>query len=98
MGHLNKKIVSVQNTLFEIKSVTKFLIAIAVKGDNREFRSNNSQFPEVSVCDGNSTLVKRLVEFIPLEEFGGHVGENKAWGAGYQVGIGFPVNHSLERD
>lgn len=98
MSHFNKDIISIQNTLFQIQSIFKLLQSIAIESDDSQFRPNDSQFPEVSVCDGNSTLVERFVEFIPLEVFGGHVREDKTWCTGDQVGIGFPVDHSLERD
>lgn len=98
MSHLHKNIVCIQNTLFQVQTIFKLLKSISVEGDDRQLRTNNSQFPEVAVGDGDSTLVERFVEFVPLEVFGGHVREDKSWGTGNQVGIGFPVDHSLERD
>lgn len=98
MSHFNKDIIRIQNTLFQVQPIFKLLQSIAIESDDSQFRSDDSQFPEVAVRDGNSTLVERLVEFVPLEVFGGHVGEDKSWCTGDQVGIGFPVNHSLERD
>lgn len=94
MGHFNKNIISVQNTLIQIKTITKRLKSIMIESENEEFRSANSQLREIFVGNRNLLLIEIFVD--EFQGFGRKVGEDESGSLTDEVFCFFPVNHSLE--